>query len=340
MKKKVLAFLLMMVMILSMTACGSLGKRPTVEDVMNSFAEAEPNSITYEILMEISGETFAFKIDGGYDENKNIYASILAKFTMGSYKMDDYYELTNMYVVNDETMYIDIAQVMDFLEKLDGQFAMLTSSFELPGEYLVCTEKEFIAMCNELAGEAGVNVMDVEVNVVNIPPDELELEAMEISKAFLEDFAKAASGVATEVQKDKFRLVINNDNLGKVLGCFSDMDFQKHYVKYIDWLEKSGTVSEKQIMKYREMTADVNNAFAAAEAQYEENKESVGYLEMLFEFGVQNQNQYINAGLESDAFNFEISYKGKSDMIQNFSLPADTMTADEFVQMFYDYGLM
>lgn len=341
MKKKLLSILLMFTMLLSLTACGNnLGTMPTVKDFMESFSEIEANSTEGEMIIEYMGGEIGFKFDGGFQDESSMYMSILAKVNYDPIFMEDYYELTDMYIVDNEMVYINVQKIIDFVVRLDSQFAMLSTYFELPGEYLAYTQDDLVELYEELGMEYDVSIEGgVGASVTTSP--EYNKKMLTFLGEFLDEYVEKTGGISTNVEKTKFTINVTSDNLETVLGGLAYMDLESYMSQLVSLVEEvQGSYAPGQIETLKSQYAGINEEMKYLAENYDMIKEQVVDFNFRLTMGTENGHGEVGMNFEVDDIKFDYVYTTSPELEQGFAIPANTMSMSEFIQMFYDYGLM
>lgn len=340
MKKKLLSIVLMLVMVLSLAGCNNqLAAKPTAKSVLETISNAEQNTISYEMDIEASGMFLSLKFDGVMKDEANAYVNVLAKLSYDTYVIEEYCELTNIYVINNEMIYIDVQQVLDFLVELDSQFAMLSTYFELPGEYLAFTPEDIVELYEEL--EIDTSELNLESMSMSMEAnEEYNARALDILGSFLDEYVEKTGGTSTNVEKNKISIKINNDNIGTIVKGLAEMDIEGYLS---DILELSADMQGGMTADFNAAKSElsgINAQMKQAAENFETVSSEMGDVDIAFEMGVEGTNTTMNMSMNVDGLKFNLIYSATPEFATEFSIPANTMTMDEFIQMFYDYGLM
>lgn len=341
--KKFLSMLMMLVTVLSLTACGAKNGASAndAKSVLESISKIEANSVECVLDVKVGAETMSFKIAGASKDESNAYVSILAKLNIEEYAMDDYVELTNVYYANGEEFYINIKQVLEFLTELDSQFAILSTYLALPGDYVMMTYDDLV----ELYAQMGVDMSDIDLSeLAQSETDEEYVKlVVDVLGGFINDFSKNAGEDTVAVKDNKITVTINNDNAVAAMEALAAMDVEEYFMKLAEGIDKvEGGVSTTAAMKSD--IEGLNDNIKSAAEDLKANGVGDDKVELNFAIGVDGSSVTMSADAKVDESGEEtvigFTYTAKPDKAENFSIPTSTMSLDDFMQMLSDLGVM
>ena len=247
MKKKLLSIMLMVVMVLSVAACGkkASANAQTATAILENISKAEVNTVSMEFEMAMEDEALGIRVTSSAKDESNAYATVEMKMNIEGYEMKEYVELTNIYVVDKNTIYIDMNQILEFLTELDSQFAMFTAYFNFTGDYLVITMDDLKA----LYADMGMDPAEIEAAFNAETDEELNKQLVNILGTFLDDYVSKAGEVAS-IKDGKLTVKVNNDNIVVAMDALAQMDVEDFLLKLAEAIDKqAGTVETTASMK-------------------------------------------------------------------------------------------
>ncbi|MDD6571464.1 MAG: hypothetical protein PUF12_03640 [Thermoflexaceae bacterium] len=343
MKRKVLSIMLMLVMVLSLAACGKKAgadAQPTVKNVLENISKVEANTVTCEFVIEDAEFNMAFRITGSNQDETHGYATIEMKLNMDPYVMEDYAELTNMYVINEE-VYINVQQILDFLTDLDSQFAMLSAYFALPGDYLVVTLDDLIALYEQM----GIDIS--ELNLESMQSEEWNEEytkaMVEVFGNMLDEYAVKAGESAVTITADKATFTVNNDNVVAIMDALAAMDIENYFMDFAEKIDKiDGTVGNTAYMK--EQVEGMNEEIKSAAEEVKANGVGDDKVNMVIDMGVNGTSAVINFNMDMETYGetskMTLTMTTTPDKASDVTVPVSTMTIEELMKLLSDLGLM
>lgn len=343
MKKKLLSVMLMLVMVLSVAACGKKAgadAQPTVKNVLEKISKAESNSVTCELEMKTDDGNLSFKISGSNKDGSNGYAKVEAKFNIEPYSMNDYVEFTNIYVVNDE-VYINLQQMLDFLTELDSQFAMISAYLKLPGDYIVLTLDDVI----ELYEQMGIDTSELDFD--SLKTEEWNKEYTEaIIQVFgdmFDEYASKAGETAVTVTADKVTFTVNNDNITAVLEALAAMDIENYFMDLAERIDKiDKTVGNTAAMK--EEVKGWNDGIKSALEDVKANGTGDDKVNLVMTMGMNGKNMEMSLKADVESYGnttaVNMTLQTTPDKASDFQIPSSTMSLEQLMQMLADLGIM
>ncbi len=230
MKKRLLSIALMLVMVLSLVACGS--KAATPKDVLVAMSGAEVGSAQYTMDFVIGENTVNVKMDLSQKDEMNGMFTVSAKFNIpeSGYAIEEFTPVTEMYVVNGTEVYLNVGQIMDFLVEMDSQFAMIEAYLGLTSDYLMISYEDLIDLYESMGmdpAELGLTMpTEADANLM-----ELSQNAMiEIIGDFLNEYATNAGESVIVAKDNKITFTMTPENMATVVEAMSKIDVEA-YVK-------------------------------------------------------------------------------------------------------------
>lgn len=344
MKKRLLSIMLMLVMALSLVACGKKAgadAKASAKNVLDQIIKAETNTVNCELELTSGEEVMSFRITGANKDESNGYAVIEMKMTMDPYVMEDYAELTNIYVVNGKEFYIDIQQFLDFMTELDSQFAMLSSYLKLPGEYLVVTLEDILALYESMGIDT--SELDFESLGDSKANEAYSKAVIEVLGAFVDEFAGKAGESTVQISDSKVAIKVNNDNIQAVMDALAAMDVENYFMDLAERIDKiENSVTNTAAMK--EEVTGWNDAIKASAEDLKSNGLGDDKMDIVFNMGMNGNNVEMNMNMNIDDSGevvvMNMSFVTTPDKAQDFSIPASSMDLDTFMQMLSELGIM
>lgn len=343
MKKKVLSIMLMLVMVLSVTACGKktgADAQPTVKNVLEAISNTETNTVTCEIEFESAEESMAFRIAGANQDEQHGYATVELKLNIDPYVMEDYVRLTDLYVVNDE-VYMNVQQILDFMVELDSQFAMLSAYFQLPGDYLAITLDDLIALYEEM----GIDTSELDLESMESEEwnDEYTKAMVEVFGSMLDEFAAKTGETTVTITADKATFTINNDNILTVMDALAAMDLEDYFMDFAEKIDKiDGTVGNTAYMK--EQVEGMNDEIKSAAEEVKANGVGEDKVNVVIDLGVNGNSVEVNLNMDmetdGETSTMKVAMITTPDKASEVTVPVSTMTLEEFMQLLEQLGIM
>lgn len=225
MKKRLVALLLVAVMVLSITACGSSSSPKTVDDAVNQLTSFEVKQADIDLTLT--------KNDSTGDES-NVAKIIIVNMDEKNavfdvqYKMDggEYMPVTTMFT-SDSTIYINATQLLNFITTLVPSYSMLKSYIKLTNDYVMITKEELLSYLSDY----GVDSSSLDFSETA----ESTARLKELNKMFfniMKDASEKSGTSFLSVKDGALKIEITPDNIEKILTALADID----YAKYVDQL--------------------------------------------------------------------------------------------------------
>ncbi len=231
MKKRLLSIALMLVMVVSLVACGSKAAS-TPKDVLAAMMGAEVGSAQYTMDFVIGDNTVNVKMDLSQKDEMNGMFTISAKFNVpeAGYEVKEFTPVTEMYVVDGTTVYMNVGQIMDFLTGIDSQFAMFESYLGLTSDYVMISYEDIIDLYKAAGmdpAEAGLTMpTEADANLMELSQNAL----VEIFGDFLNEYATNAGDSVIAVKDNKITFTMTPENMATVIDAMAKIDVET-YVK-------------------------------------------------------------------------------------------------------------
>lgn len=336
MKKKLLAMMLMVVMVLSLAACGTknTASGDGVKAVLDKMSALETNGVSMVFEMNMDDENVGIKLDMSGDDDTAL-VTFDVKMNIEGMVLDDYVRLTDVIVV-DQVAYANVTSIFDFLAELDPQYALLSAYIDLPGDYLMLTMDDLSELYQDFLG------VDIDfAELLNTSLEETEEENPALAEAakdvvcrFIDEFA-AKEGSGVTVSGDKISVSVNEKTIEAFMKALASMDVEDYCMQYAEAMDKiEGGVDYTAAMS-KEIDG-LNEAIreASEDVSFDDDEQ----IEINASMGVQGKNNVVSASIRVkdslDDVKMSLSVKTTPDKNQSISVPGSIMTYDEFMEAF------
>ena len=330
MKKRFLSIMLVLIMVLSLVACGSKdnagkkggndstkkneNKAATLTEVVDAMSKVEAKGVTIEGSMDEMNGKLVVKSDGEK-------ASVEVVFD-GNAVTDVIYA--------DETVYVNLQAFAKFYDDYMGE-DMFVPAFEQLG----VTQKYMSLTITEIEGllqNEGLTVADIFSGVEGGDPEELQKIATALVK-FFGDYLESIKG---EIPSDILtidgtyaELTINVENIEKVLNAMKNGDVKPYIEQLAKDLKATKTFAEEEL--------DIDEGVEGFKEQIDEALDSLdeikdAKLDVKIGFGVKNGNLSIKSdmSMEEDGNEHKISLSISSNNDDaKISAPGSVITYSE-----------
>lgn len=337
MKKKLLASLMMIVMVLSLAACGT--KTPTasgdaVKAVIDKMSAAEVNGMSMVFEMSMDDENVGIKLDMSGDDTNGI-VTIDAKMNIEGMKLDNYVRLSDCVII-DDAFYVNVKAVFDFLAELDPQYAILASYIDLPGDYVKLTLDDLTELYSDVLG---VDIDFTELMEASLSAEETDpayTDAItDVVCRFLDELAsKEGSGLT--VSGDKISLAIDEKSAEAFMKALASIDVEEYCMQYAEAMDKiEGGV---------DYTAAMQKEVKGLNDAIKEASEDMGKLDadekvnIAVSLGVEGKKNVVTMSVSAkdkyEDVKMSFSVTTSPDKSKAVSTPDSVMTYDEFMEVF------
>lgn len=334
MKKRILSLVLMLVMALSVVACGSKASvANSSKNALESMAAIKSNSFEYEALISVDEEQIAAKIYGGIYDAQNAVINIDVKGNIPDLdaKFDEYMHLTDIMLVNGNEYYVNVTSVFDFLTEIEPSMAMYQSYLNLSGDYFKVNAKELadlLTQLGEYSDEYDVEFTEEEFTFTELDKTvEVDKELLNILVKFIDEFAEKAGNDAVVFSADTIKFTMTNDNFTAIVDALAAMDVEDYCMKIaerIDQMDK--TLGNTAFVK--EELEGLNQNLKDAVEELKAESTDLGKFNAVFEMGVKNKNIVMNMNVEAETDdmtpNITFNYKFSQDKVKSFEVPSST----------------
>ncbi len=332
MKKRFLSIMLVLIMVLSLVACGSKdnagkkggndstkkneNKAATLTEVVDAMSKVEAKGVTIEGSMDEMNGKLVVKSDGEK-------ASVEVVFDGNS--------VTDV-IYADEVLYVNLQAFAKFYDDYMGE-AMFVPAFEQLG----VTQKYMSLTMTEIEGllqNEGMTVADIFSGVEGGDPEELQKIAAAIVK-FFGDYLESVkgeipSGSILSIDGTYAEITINAGNIEKVLNAMKNGDVKPYIEQLAKDLKATKTFAEEDL--------DVDEGVEGFKEQIDEALDSLdeikdAKLDAKIGFGVKNGNLSVKGdmSMEEDGNEHKISFSISSDNDDvKISAPSSVITYSEF----------
>lgn len=317
--KKFLSALLIVVMVLSLVACGTGDNKPTAKKVIKQILDTKvTSSEMYMHFTDDDGSNYHIKLDQYGDSNKNAVLEIYAKFSSDTYNLDDYEKVTDIYVIDGKKVYFNTMELKKFLVKVDNQFAMFTAIFSFPGDYLLIDKEGVENVCKQFGVEVPEAVEDVE-QLGEVNKDEVA----NVLGGILDELVSKVSEGSIVVTDNDVTFHLTKESLDSILNALGEMDFEKYLSKEEKAKIEAGSFNKECHEKVNELKAQTSD---------------FNGLQMDVVFGSDGEN--ITASIDakgaatvssvSASGNVSVTYKSGND-VREVKEPESVMSMEDFV---------
>ena len=214
--------MLAIVLVLSMTACGSSQKK--VDEAVDSLTSFDAKQA--EIELTYSGKTTSGAADiAGKMVVVNIGDNNFAMEV--KYKMDNSeYETVTTLFVTDSAVYINATQAMDFIGKLYPSYSVIKSYIKLSSDYVMLTKEEIATYLTAYGVDAS------SLNLTNTSTSKTSLK--ETAKVMFDILQQASDKSKTSfmtAEDGGLKFKIKAADCEKILDAFADIDIAASYSK-------------------------------------------------------------------------------------------------------------
>lgn len=352
MGKKILSVFLVLMIVFSMTACGSKtsAKVPeSIQEVVDAMGEIDANSIDLTFDMQMGDEgSFGFKMTASNKTNNEGFVDMYVKLSIDDYVVEDYTYVTTVYV-SGQDMYINLKSVLDFAASLDEQFAAMAAYIALPGDYLKITMDDFISLYESMGVDISAfsdvdNLMDVSEDSSSKMADALN----ELLGSFLTELTEKSGTVTLSAGTATF--TVDETNVKAFMDALASMDIEKYLNDYAAVIESSMLETAEQI---RSVTPGLNAQIAEAADSF--NTEYFKGSRISTTFGVKDVvTEDSKKTKEAAVFSFVMNFADESagdilmdmnmtmteDKASDYTLPESVMTVEELMTMLSNLGIM
>ncbi len=340
MRKKLLSVLLMVVMVLSLAACGTkkTGSGSSSRAVLDSMEAAEANSVTMAFEMSMDDENLAFKMDVATVDEKSATATADVKMNIeGMETGNDYVRLTDV-VVDDETIYVNVKSVIDFMAELDPQFAMLEEYLDLSGDYVKLTMDDMTALYSDVLG---VDIDFAELMETSLEEAEGDDSAytdavLDVLCRFLDELA-SKEGSQLTISADKISISLTEKNITAFMEALSQIDVEEYLMQYAEAMDKiEGGVDYTAAMQQE--IEGCNDAIKKAAEDLKENGAGDDEVEVSFSMGMEGKGCVVSMAIgakdDVEDVKMALSMTTSPDKGTAVTVPDSVMTYDEFMELF------
>lgn len=336
MKRKLLSILMMIVMALSIASCGTKDavSGDAVKAVIDKMSATEVNGMSMVFEMNMDDEDFGLKMDVSGDDKTSVVTMDL-KMNIDGMKLDDYVRMTDC-IVADETFYVNVKAVFDFLAEIDPQYAILASYVELPGDYVGLTLDDVTELYSDVLGvdidfaelmEAGLAEADEN--------DAAYSQAVtDVVCRFIEELA-AKDGSGLTVSGDKISGTVNEKTLGAFMKALASIDVEEYCMQYAETIDKiEGGVDYTAAMQKEVKGLNDKIKEAATDLpKFDDEK-----MDISFSAGVEGKSNVVAASVkvkdDIEDVGISLSVKTSPDKTSSVSVPDSVMTYEEFMNVF------
>lgn len=337
--KKFLTVLLMVAMVLSMAACGTkkADSGVSAKAVFDSMqAQEDANSVSIVFEMNMDDENLAFKMD--FNSVDEVSGSATVDMMMNLEGMETgaaYVRLTDV-IVEDETVYVNVSAVLDFLAGLDPQFAMVAEYLDLPGDYVKLTMDDLTQFYSDMLG-TDVDFAELMEASVEEADDASADAILDVMCRFLDELA-SKEGSQLTITGDKISIALTEKNLAEFMDALSQVDVEEYLMQYAEAMDKiEGGVDYTAAMQSE--VDGWNESIKEAAADIKENGIEEGQqMTVDFTMGTEGKGNLVSASVnvkdEYEDVKMALSIQTSSDKGEAVTVPDNAMTYEEFMELF------
>lgn len=243
MKKRILALLLVVTMVLSLAACGKKDGKEEKKEAPSMYSVLEKandmKNGVYEIALDTNFngvlanteyamlDKISIKVNGTLESETKMSMAIAYKYGT----MSDYAVLTTM-VLDNEDIYFNIKQLKEAAVQLGTALAnptiSMAAAFLPEGEYLKINQKEI----EEYSSSLGVEV-PVETDAANVASQEVLQIALKHIVKLVENATKDITPALLSGTTDNVKMAITKENLSAAIEALEKVDFAAAYDEFI-----------------------------------------------------------------------------------------------------------
>lgn len=337
MKKKLLSVMMMIVMALSLASCGTknTASGDAVKAVIDKMSATEVNGMSMIFEMSMDDENIGLKLDVSGDDSTAVVTMDL-KMNIEDMKLDDYVRMTDCIVV-DETFYVNVKAVFDFLAEVDPQYAILASYVELPGDYVELTVDDISELYSDVLG---IDIDFAELMEAGLAEAEenntaYTQAATDVVCKFIEELA-SKDGSGLTVSGDKISMTLSEKTLEAFMKALASIDVEEYCMQYAEAMDKiEGGVDYTAAMQKE--VKGLNDSIKEASEDIPEFDAVEGF-EINASAGVDGKSNVVSASMKlkenGESMDISLSVKTSPDKAASVSAPGSVMSYDEFMNVF------
>ncbi|MCR5216354.1 MAG: hypothetical protein K6C69_05415 [Lachnospiraceae bacterium] len=342
MKKKLMAVVLMLTMVLSMAACGAKKEAKSAgTQLMENFAAVDVNSINMTMDYDMDGESFGLGMDMLENTDSSVKLDISAKLNMEGVSVKDLTPVTTMYMDLSDglTYYIDLGQIFDFAENIDPQFGMIASYLGLSKDVV----KFNIDDLKRVMTAYGLDTSSLEgLDIAGQLGDEIVIDPAITAKEnevvasvggkFLDELATKNIDGAVQFDNTTLVLSLNEKNTKLLLEAVASMDVEAYGNELCDGLAAIDNYSTEVVDELRNEFVGLNDTLKNAVENYDS---SLGSMTFKVNANINVANKVLVLSGDgsvtegSDTVNMKFGINSSKVENPEYVVPADTMSLDE-----------
>lgn len=329
MKKRIISMLMVVMMILSLTACGKKGGNDaaTAKDVLTKIAEYEGKQMDMTFDIEVEGEKMSFRIAASQLSDTEVGLDMYMTYgTSGEVK------LTTMYGSNTE-IYVNLQEILDALVVIEPSFAAYTAYYQLPSDWVLVTLEDLKMLYAMMGVDTTAFDLAMAAEEDQKASEEFETKTIEAFGNFLDEYANAAGNEVLAVENGTVTFKLNNENVAAAMKALASIDVEKYINDYVAAVESiEGT--EETVEQLKEMSVGLNDAIKDLEAEAA-NVSDDDKVNLTCSFGTDAKGANVTFAMteESDYQNMTMSFvmNMTEKATGSYSAPAEYTTLTELL---------